>query len=287
MDSFETSGQKAPHVNAFAWRLRINMSSTRLHEYWESRLGRDFNLEGVGYLGLGEQYNAWLYRVRRRVFLRVARNLDLDFANSRVLDVGSGTGFYVAVWQELGVRDLVGVDITQTARQQLQLRFPEYRFYTANIGQSIVWPDCDFDVISAIDVLFHIVDETEYSQAVLNLSALLKPGGLLILSENFLHGEPRSTVHQVSRTLATIERLLASSGFDVVKRAPLQYLMNAPVDSNSSVRRLLWRSIRFITSRSELAGFAVGAVLFPLELLLVSLLPESPTTEIMVCKRRS
>ncbi len=38
--------------------------------YWEERLARHYTHEGVGYLGLAESYNAWRYRVRRRVFMK-------------------------------------------------------------------------------------------------------------------------------------------------------------------------------------------------------------------------
>lgn len=263
------------------------MSSNNLHDYWESRLTDAFSLEGVGYLGLGRHYNSWLYRVRRRVFLRVMRQIDADYPQSRVLDVGSGTGFYIALWQKLGVRDLVGIDITHVARQQLQARFPDYRFFTLDIGGTLDWPEVDFDVVTVFDVLFHIVDDAAYAQAVANLAMLLKPGGWLIFSENFLHGQPRTASHQVSRTLQHIEGLLADAGFEIVMRAPFLYLMNAPVDSASRLRVQLWRASRFFASHAELLGFALGAVLYPLEVALVTLCAESPTTEIMVCRRRS
>ena len=41
-----------------------------------------------------------------------------------------------------------------------------------------------------MDVLFHIVDDEGYARAIRNLAALLAPGGLLVLTENFLTGTP-------------------------------------------------------------------------------------------------
>ena len=38
--------------------------------YWEQRLSEHYTLGGVGYLGLGEGFNDWMYRVRRHVFLK-------------------------------------------------------------------------------------------------------------------------------------------------------------------------------------------------------------------------
>lgn len=61
--------------------------------YWESRLSERYSLDGVGYLGLGSSFNAWMYRARRAIFLRRARPLVAARPRARVLDVGSGTGF--------------------------------------------------------------------------------------------------------------------------------------------------------------------------------------------------
>ena len=79
--------------------------------YWSDRLEQRFSLGGVGWLGLGEPYNRWMYAVRRRVFRRVIRDR-LDLPRARVLDVGSGTGFYVSLWRELGAGAVTGSDLT-------------------------------------------------------------------------------------------------------------------------------------------------------------------------------
>jgi hypothetical protein len=63
-------------------------------EYWEDRHGKSSGLAGVGYLGL-KGYNEWMYRVRRHVFRRALRPYAARLRGARVLDVGSGTGFYL------------------------------------------------------------------------------------------------------------------------------------------------------------------------------------------------
>ena len=82
-------------------------------EWWENRHRELRGFDAVGYAGAGEAYNAWLYRVRRRLFQRhVAR---LAKPESSVLDVASGTGFYLERWREAGVRELIGSDASPTA----------------------------------------------------------------------------------------------------------------------------------------------------------------------------
>jgi len=83
--------------------------------YWEYRLAAQFDLRGSGCRVLGKHYNAWLYRVRRHIFLRHVCPLGIAWSTARVADIGSGTGFYVNLWRRLGVRSLVGIDFSPTA----------------------------------------------------------------------------------------------------------------------------------------------------------------------------
>lgn len=62
----------------------------------------------MGYRALGRPFNTCMYRVRREVFVREVSALELDPSSCRVLDVGSGTGFYVDLWQQMGVTSVVG-----------------------------------------------------------------------------------------------------------------------------------------------------------------------------------
>ncbi|MGH7894836.1 MAG: hypothetical protein ACREQL_09215, partial [Candidatus Binatia bacterium] len=59
-----------------------------------------------------------------------------------------------------------------------------------------------------------------------------------------------------------------------------------PDDSTSRLMRWWWRLVSAAVRRSEALGFAIGATVFPLELLLAAMLSESPTTEIAACRKR-
>ena len=50
-----------------------------------------------------------------------------------------------------------------------------------------------------MDVLFHIVDDDGYVRAIANLHSLLRPGGMLILTENLVHGDWHRGEHQVEQ----------------------------------------------------------------------------------------
>jgi SAM-dependent methyltransferase len=255
--------------------------------YWEQRLSESFGLDGVGYAPLGLAYNRWLYRIRRRVFRRTVGRLPGDRAAMRVLDVGSGTGFYVDQWRDLGIKQIVGLDLTETAASQLKTAYPDMEFVVADVGaESVPLDQGLFDAVSAFDVLFHIVDDDRYGRALQNISGLLKPGGFFVWSDNFLrHGRRAAGRHQVSRPLELTAQLLGNAGFEIVSRRPMFWLMNAPVDSTSRLLDGWWRRLMAVVRHGERTANVVGAMLFPVELVLTRVMGESPTTEIMVCRK--
>ncbi|MGE0439558.1 MAG: class I SAM-dependent methyltransferase [Gemmatimonadales bacterium] len=257
-------------------------------DYWERRLRDHFNLEGVGYLRLGRRFNEWMYRVRGEVFDRVADDLGLG-AGHRVVDVGSGTGFYVERWLARGA-EVTGVDLTDVAVERLAARFPAGRFLRADIGAPFTGPLADeagrFDAVSAFDVLFHIVDDAAYARALANLAGLLKPGGVFLWSDNFIHQPTIRVTHQVSRSLAEITAALDQAGFDIVGRVPMFVLMNYPADTRSRLVRWAWTALVSPAVVSDRLGGLLGRILYPVERNLVRNRSESPSTELMICRRR-
>ena len=252
--------------------------------YWEQRLGGDYSLGGVGYEGLGTGFNRWGYRARRRVFLRVMRPLVAPGA--RVLDVGSGTGFYVDRWRELGAAAIVASDITDVAVRRLGQRHPNVEVTRFDAGdEDAPWPTESFDAVSAMDVLFHIVDDERFTRALRTLGELLRPGGVLAFSDLFVHGDPWRAPHQAIRSLEEIGAVVTAAGLQIELRRPMLVLLNAPVDAESRLLRASWAGLRAAALRGEALGTAAGALAYPFEVALAAALREGPSTEIMVCRR--
>lgn len=254
--------------------------------YWEERLEARFDVSGVGFQGVSEGYNNWLYRVRRRVFLRAIRRLPFDIDGARVLDVGSGTGFYVDCWKEAGASRVEGCDITEVAVERLSQTYPSCHFHRFDIGDPLLDSiEPGFDAISAMDVFFHIVDDAKFKQALRNTFSLIRPGGAFIWTDNFLHGSERREEHIVHRSLSGTLATLEDVGFEILDRNPNFFVMNQPIDSDNRFLHKLWSWIRRADSHGETMGAWVGRILYPVELCLTSLARESPTTEIMICRR--
>ncbi|MGD0402201.1 MAG: methyltransferase domain-containing protein [Candidatus Acidiferrales bacterium] len=274
----------APKMRADS--LRRNEGS-KDKSYWEERLASNWGLQGVGYLGHGVRYNNWLYAVRRGILRRHLLGLSIELSRASVLDIGSGTGFWLEQWKNLGVRSLQGSDIAAVAVERLKEKFPEIEIAQIDIAETLEgynWTG-RFDVISAFDVLFHITEDGRFHRAIENIATLLKRGGHFFFSDNFVHGTAKRTDHQVSRSLNEIEAVVRKSGLRIVRRAPMFVLMNAPIDSSLRWLMPVWRAFLAPVHLVPFLGSVYGAVLYPVELMLTRLMSESPTTEIMICQK--
>jgi SAM-dependent methyltransferase len=253
--------------------------------WWEERHRHHRGFDAVGYAGAGQDYNAWLYRVRRRLFRRhVAR---LAGRSSSILDVGSGTGFYLQLWREAGAGEVAGSDVSETAVRGLRERFPGTRIERFDIaGSALELPQGQFDVVSAFDVLFHLIDDVAYRRALRNLAHLVPPHGMLVISENFRRRGPRRFASvQVNREEEEILEGLGEAGFEVVERRPMFVLMNAPACGGGPLLHAWWQRAHRLLTRRPRAGAILGAALYPLELASLRFVKRAPSTELAICRR--
>ncbi|MCB0402199.1 MAG: class I SAM-dependent methyltransferase [Flavobacteriales bacterium] len=253
--------------------------------YWEERLEENFNLHGVGDISLGVNYNNYLYKIRKYAFHKVMKRLKVNFTDKAILDIGSGTGFYIERWKELHVKSITGSDFTNVVVKNLSERFPDSRFIQMDAGEKIQDPQPQYDFISAFDVLFHIVEDERFDQAIKNIHGLLNEQGYFVISDNFIHGDTQRIKHQVSRSYEYMMNVIQSTGFKPVATVPMFVLMNDPVDTKSRVMRKIFWIITKTVRKGEGWGKFVGSMLTPFEKLLISLKTESPSTEIRVFQK--
>ncbi len=69
---------------------------------------------------------------------------------------------------------ITGIDITSIAIENLKGEFPNAEFYRADISSDkdigfLIGTSKEFDVVSAFDVLFRIVDDNKYEEAIKNI----------------------------------------------------------------------------------------------------------------------
>ena len=259
-------------------------ASQDMQGYWNHRLSAVPGLKGVGYQRLGRAYNEWMYRVRSDVFRRLLDDWQLGGRALEVLDIGSGTGHYIREWLRSGASRVEGSDFSDVAVRRLRAEFPEISIHRLDIGAPQLPAAVGrYDVVSAFDIVFHIISDDAYERAIRNCYACCRPGGYFVFSELFLRRRAQAR-HMVSRTSAEIHKALRSAGFIVLDRVPMFVLMNYPADAGV-LAKFLWSAIMGPAMVSERLGAVLGRTLAALERRLVRRFAESSTTEIMLCRR--
>ncbi len=110
----------------------------------------------------------------------------------RCLDIGSGTGHWIDFMRETFlVSELVGIEIADAMVKFLTDKYadePGIGIVQVNIADDDFDPGCigePVDYITAIGVMFHIVDDARWRVAVRNIGRCLKPGGVLFIGGDF------------------------------------------------------------------------------------------------------
>lgn len=269
-------------------------------KYWENRLAKDFSLGGVGFLGLGKEYNKWLYKARLRALSKFLQKHHINPYGARILDIGVGTGFYVDFWKKSGVKYVTGLDITQKSISELTIKYPQYTFIKEDISGEVSFKE-QFDIITAFDILFHIVDEEKFERTIRNIRKMAHDNTLILISDNFLKEYNSAAFHENDRTLDKYKQVLHAYNLCVVDIEPIFYFSNSPVDvgairsrslqllliaSWGVFRRMLYyanhRKIRWLGGR--IVGLVIGTLLYHFDGICLKFAKTGPSTKLLLAQ---
>jgi SAM-dependent methyltransferase len=266
------------------------------NRYWESLLSESFDSSGVAYAYLAVSFNNALYRAERDVVRRaLERHPSPAGSPASALDIGCGTGIWIAFWRALGVREVTGVDLTEAAITRLDRAGVPATLVRADIGEADLELGRRFDVISAMSVLLHIVDPDRLSAAVANLARHLAPRGRLVLIEPVITqgwwgGELGPKANSRPRTRDFWEAEFERNGLELLEVRPVTFLLANPIDARSSRIYQLWLRywnyvLRFI-GRRERVGCIAGRLLEWLDRPLRRSRLGGPSAKMMIVRHR-
>ncbi len=143
---------------------------------------------------------------------------DASIQGGDVLDVGSGTGHWIDFYAKImGARTVTGVDFSELSAQALSKRYePIESIRVEHMDVTAHRADFDqgFDLINAIGVMFHIVDDDLWRQSLGHFANYLRPGGTVIVGGDFGDKSEELGVMRRTRSLALWEETLASFGLE-------------------------------------------------------------------------
>lgn len=252
-------------------------------KYWNERLTQHYDLIGVGDISLTMNYNKWSYKVTRHRLKKIFQKY-VPQKQGNILDIGSGTGFVIDIWQEFN-KKINGIDISETAVKKLSQKYPGHSFFEIDAGsQELPFTDNSIQAVSASSVLYHVVEDKALDKLLQSVHRVLEPGAFFIFSDNFIHGTNINITHQKCRTLEDYENALKKNGFEITDRVANYVLFNDPVDARGKFYPRIWNLLTSRSKKWKWFDAVVWPLLYPIELLLTSVKKESPAQEIMICK---
>jgi SAM-dependent methyltransferase len=118
----------------------------------------------------------WWYRARRKVLASLIARAVRPRPNSRILEVGCGTGHNFPMLDIFGTVEAIEVDPAARAMAERRLGRP---VGSAPLPDLDGVPDGAFDLIGSFDVIEHIEDDRA---ALRGIARCLKPGGKFVMT---------------------------------------------------------------------------------------------------------
>jgi SAM-dependent methyltransferase len=274
-------------------------------QYWRQLIVGDDpgDVDQVGHPDMGRGFNRLAYRLRLRA-LQKALVRSGHFPPDDVFEAAFGVGFYLRFWHGVGCPRVVGAELSERTHKTASDSFPDFDLRCADLASINDWHDwpeltSSFGLVTAIDVLYHIIDDSAAFRALDNLGHLVRPGGILLVTEKFPKGaEPdQECVHVRRRPLDWYKQVLAPQGFALERTVPIFWCMDPPTFKGGKVvsARLAytaWCAMRACTKfwprngrMQNLFGSATGRVGMALDQAIVPFLGDNPNLTAAVFRK--
>ena len=267
-------------------------------DYWRQLHDRQ-DLSAVGQSTLSEDINKWIYRSIRRNLRRFVRRHKLAAAGSgRLLEVGVGTGYWVAFWQKLGWQ-VDGCDLVAAAVEALRQQHPGSHFWQADLSshQSLVAQSDglaaeSYDLVTATSVLLHVTEDGAFARALANLASMVSPGGHLLLVEPALTISKKQWRYDPSRSsrarvLRSYRKPLRELGLKLVAVEPTTVLAANPLEASSKKKlrryQAWWRLVVKVRQHPWLVR-VMGPAIYLLDGVMMRT-KEAPTSKVLLFRR--
>lgn len=199
----------------------------------------------------------WWFRGRRRLLTHLLRRYPVP-KHHWALDAGVGTGANMAVLKNNGFLQAAGIDTNDDA-----IKFCQEKGSSTISKASLTalpFASDSFNLILAMDVLEHIDDD---KQAMAELSRVLRPGGLLIVTVpafERLWGPQDDLAHHRRRyVMNELQQLIGSGGLEILEAFYFNFLLLVPI---WFARKILQAAKVEIRSENDVNNVFLNAILY-------------------------
>lgn len=179
------------------------------------------------------------------ILLREFFHRKLDFSTLDVCDIGSGAGHWLDFYQSITAKSCLSIEVSEKAGEYLKRANAHNDSVNVEIGffQDILknHENC-FDLINAVGVIFHVVDDDDWLTGLKRLFGALRPNGLLVVGGHFgllnnvnVQFNPDNTVNKRLRSGSHWRKTLETIGFkdiQIQKNRAYLYLKKSLPESN-------------------------------------------------------
>lgn len=120
--------------------------------------------------------------------LQHIRNKKVRVKEASVLDIGSGSGHWIDFYKEMGAKSIIGVDLSETSVSHLKNKYKKQKEVDIYHDDAIGTLDNQkekLDIVNAIGVMFHIVDDVEWKETIEYVGSKLKKNGIFVVGGHF------------------------------------------------------------------------------------------------------
>ena len=178
----------------------------------------------------------WWFTARRRILDGVIERIVRPPADSRILELGAGTGHNLEMLSRFGRVEASELD--PVARELASERLGRPVVEAALPGLSM-FPADSYDLVALLDVLEHVPDDKNSLRAIYQL---LKPGGALLLTVpiNPWMWSAHDVAHHHHRRYrrSEIRKLALDAGYDIDMLSPFNSLLFPPIAAVRLVGKL-------------------------------------------------
>jgi SAM-dependent methyltransferase len=172
------------------------LSTDETIDYWDERHRLRGDFRSGGDMTFDEPTNRMFYVHRLGMLLDAIGHQASVVAPRFILDAGCGKGWFSRQLARFG-HHVDAIDESERALLHCRERGGGVRYHRSSLADwSSPWL---YDVVAAIDVMFHILDQDEWQRSVINLASLVRMAGQLILSDWGESGERVYGDYQVVR----------------------------------------------------------------------------------------